>query len=697
MNSLAPFFCLLGAMAAPAENEDASAPLGEYIRIQVERIAEPPLLGIETGEEWKARRPELQRRMRSMLGLEPLPDRTPLNVQVRAVLESPDFVVENLLFESMPGLYVTGNLYRPKEVDEPLPAVLYVCGHAQVEKDGVIYGNKAHYQHHAAWYAANGFVCLVVDTLQRGEVPGLHHGLYYEEQWWWQGRGYTPAGLEAWNGIRAIDYLTERPEVDPERIGVTGRSGGGATSWWLGAIDDRLAAVIPVAGITDLHDHLIEGGPDGRYPDGVIEGHCDCMYMVNTYRWDFDAVAALVAPKPLLVENTNADAIFPEAGVRRLFERLERVYDWYGARDRLDLVIGEGGHVDSVEIRHPSFAFMKRWLADGPTDPEAIEEPDRSIPIEQLKVLDVGETLDDAINDRIEETFVPKATPPEAPTSARAWNNIQRNVLATLQDHLFLGWPDDIDAEPLNLEVLEARTLADAGLTIHPFAFDSMPGARLVAWAIERPSASDTSRFQVRILTAEGWEAWRPLLEPEESDPAGGRQSEAVWTSLVNAPRWTLIVAPQGVGPTAWPEDEERHLRRKFALIGQTLDELRIWDVRRVLRVADELSELDLDALKIEIKARDDASIWALFAALFDDRVATLELIDPPGSLREGPAILNAERHLTLDEALIALGDRRVVVRDAPPDAFDWLREAIQRLGDAAPVELDFVETEAGN
>ena len=264
-------------------------PLSGSFRAEVESIGAEPLLGIDDAETWKARRPELQRRLRSMLGLDPMPERTPMAVEVREVVERPDFVVEAILYQSSPGLYVTGNLYRPRVVTEPLPAVLYVCGHAEVRRDGVIYGCKAHYQHHAAWYAANGYVCFVVDTLQLGEVPGLHHGTCREGRWWWQGRGYTPAGVEVWNGIRAIDYLAERPEVDPERIGVTGRSGGGAMSWYLGAVDDRLAAVIPVAGITDLRDHVLGGAPDGPHPTGVIEGHCDCMYFVNTDRWDFDA------------------------------------------------------------------------------------------------------------------------------------------------------------------------------------------------------------------------------------------------------------------------------------------------------------------------------------------------------------------------------------------------------------------------
>ena len=147
--------------------------------------------------------------------------------------------------------------------------------------------------------------------------------------WWWNNRGYTPAGVEAWNCIRALDYLQSRKEVDPERIGVTGRSGGGAYSWWIAAIDERIKAAVPVAGITDLENHVV---------DGCVEGHCDCMFMVNTYRWDYPLVAALVAPRPLLIGNTDARRDLP-AGRRRCgrTSKVRKIYELYGAGDKLAL------------------------------------------------------------------------------------------------------------------------------------------------------------------------------------------------------------------------------------------------------------------------------------------------------------------------------------------------------------------------
>ena len=106
-------------------------------------------------------------------------------------------------------------------------------------------------------FARHGYCCLIIDTLEAGEIPGEHHGAYTHGRLWWYARGYTPIGVETWNAIRALDFLETRSEVDARRIGVTGLSGGGVATWNLPAVDDRPACLVPVSGHTDLEAHIV--------------------------------------------------------------------------------------------------------------------------------------------------------------------------------------------------------------------------------------------------------------------------------------------------------------------------------------------------------------------------------------------------------------------------------------------------------
>ncbi|MGE5293885.1 MAG: alpha/beta hydrolase, partial [Solirubrobacterales bacterium] len=259
--------CVIASVAASAQQPEPLRPadrqLAEYFRSETAKLQSQCLSDVKTLEDWQAKRVVYKQQLLEMLGLDPFPEKTPLNAVVTGTVDQEKFTVENLQFQSMPGLYVTANLYVPKNLNKPAPAILYVCGHGEVKKDNISYGNKVAYHHHGAWFARNGYVCLVIDTLQLGEIQGIHHGTYRYDMWWWNCRGYTAAGVEAWNCIRALDYLQTRKEVDASRIGVTGRSGGGAYSWWIAAIDERIKAAVPVAGITDLQNHVVDGCVEG--------------------------------------------------------------------------------------------------------------------------------------------------------------------------------------------------------------------------------------------------------------------------------------------------------------------------------------------------------------------------------------------------------------------------------------------------
>ena len=320
-----------------------------------------------------------------------------------------------------------------------------MCGHSYRGRDG----NKTAYQSHGIWFARHGYICLTLDTLQLGEIAGVHHGTYREGRWWWLSRGYTPAGVECWNGIRAIDYLLERPDVDAARIGVTGISGGGAATYWIAAADERVKVAVPVSGMADLESYV---------SNRVVNGHCDCMFLYNAYQWPWTRIAALIAPRPLLFVNSDHDDIFPMDANQRVINRLERLYSLFGRGDDVDALVSIGGHAYRRDIRQAAFRFMNAHLKDDPrevTDSEVDlvtgdRDPVFPIPPQQLRVFPTDADLpSDARNGRIDQEFVPtaKVTLPES-SAFPGWRNEHLAELRRVTFHHF----------PTRVPLAEARS-----------------------------------------------------------------------------------------------------------------------------------------------------------------------------------------------------------------------------------------------
>ncbi|MFM7925622.1 MAG: hypothetical protein ACKPJJ_35835, partial [Planctomycetaceae bacterium] len=172
----------------------------------------------------------------------------------------------------------------------------------------------------------------------------------------------------------------------------------GAYSWWIAALDDRIRCAVPVAGITSLRDHVV---------NGCVEGHCDCMYFVNTYRWDYARLAALVAPRPLLISNTDKDPIFPLEGVVDIHRQVRHIYQLYKAGDQLGLQITEGPHADTQELHLHAFRWFNRHFRNDMTMIEKTAVKFFEPP--QLRVF--ADLPQDERNTKIDEQFVPAAQP----------------------------------------------------------------------------------------------------------------------------------------------------------------------------------------------------------------------------------------------------------------------------------------------
>jgi len=643
---------------------DPNRMLAEYFRLETAKLRDRCLADITTLEDWEAKRRLYRKQLFEMLSLDPLPEKTDLKAVITGKVDHNDFTMEKIHYQSMPGLYVTGNLYVPKGLEKPAPTILYVCGHSQVKKNGISFGNKAAYQHHAAWFARNGYVCFVIDSLQLGEIEGIHHGTYRYKMWWWNSRGYTPAGVEAWNCIRALDYLETRSEVDKDRIGVTGRSGGGAYSWWLAALDERIKAAVPVAGITDLQNHVI---------DGTVEGHCDCMFIVNTYRWDYPLVAALVAPRPLLISNSDKDNIFPLDGVLRVHEKVRNIYKLYNAEKKLGLHITEGPHEDTQEIRIHAFVWFNRFLKgenpiiDKPTVP--FFEPN------QVRVF--SELPADQINTRIHESFVPQAPQPAVPQSAEDWAK-QRNVLMdALREKSFRAWPTESEAGPL--DVKPVFSVERHGICLNAFDFTSQPFVRLRLYLAHRVGLRKPDLVMLNVLDEQQWTQWLSAMRvgfgaelgdqklPEPNEVAF-KQTQKV---ISNTNQVLAYFAPRGIGPTGWRVDERKltQIYRRFMLLGQTIDGMRVWDVRRAIQT---LRSLDsMKSVPIVLKGRSQMAGLALYASLFEPRIARLDLWHLPHSHQDGPTFLNVLRYLDMPQTL-AMAAERTQIHLYQKDDFQW-------------------------
>ncbi len=577
-----------------------------------------------TKENWDSKRLQWRDELQDMLGLKPWPAKTPLDAKIEKRWTVEGVKIENLHFQSRPGLYVCGNLYLP---DRPIPqggfpTVLYVCGHANVTDEGRLLGNKTGYHHHGLWMARQGVVCFIIDTIQLGELHGEHHGTYKLGRWDWISRGYTPAGVEAWNGIRALDYLESRPEVDAKRIGITGRSGGGAYSWFTAALDDRIRAAVPVAGITDLQNHII---------DGCVEGHCDCMYFVNEYGWDYPKLAALIAPRPLLLTNTDSDTIFPLDGVMRIHWLLTDLYKTLGKSNAYGVLVGPGPHKDTQELQVGAL----RWLLSSLVHAESLLD---SVAKKELAPMDlVSFPRESPKNERV--TSIPEwfvATESQRPESSDIETLIQ-NYQDRLFRKRFLAY------STIAPEVVQSGVLDGQKWSMLRWGGDDSWSFYAFHVEPQKPAPSTRSVFHIGLwdssIDPEKLSSWLELDRTKKTLHADG-----------DAHHW--VVFPRGWDSERWGADIKKRLQihRRFYLLGESIESLQ-WD--DCMRCLDYLQP-NVEANGIEIRGYHRSSPLACLVAwssrLLKDRPISIESIaleDYPTDARYAPTLPGFNKWLT--------------------------------------------------
>lgn len=296
---------------------------------------------------------DAQARVRQAFG--PEPERTPLNPRVTGIIERDGYRIENVIFESRPGFPVTANLYIPNGHSAPRPAVVGTCGHSTNGKA------ETAYQSFAQGLARLGYVCLLYDPIGQGERlqyvddslssqigVGVREHLHAGNQQFLVGEFL---GMwRAWDGIRALDYLLTRPEVDKQRIGVTGNSGGGTMTTWLSGVEQRWAMSAPSCFVSTFRRNV-----ENELPQDTEQ----CPPRALSLDLDHADFLAAMAPKPVIILAKEKD-FFDVRGSEETYERLRRLYKLLDAENNVALFVGPTGHGYSLENREAMYSWFNR-------------------------------------------------------------------------------------------------------------------------------------------------------------------------------------------------------------------------------------------------------------------------------------------------------------------------------------------------
>jgi cephalosporin-C deacetylase-like acetyl esterase len=556
-------------------------------------------------EQWEKRRVELRRQLWNSMGNFPLENRPPLNARITGTIDHGDHVVEKVLYESMPGLYVTALAYVPKHIEGRAPAVICVNGHWPDAKCQDLI------QRRCISLARMGVIAFCQDVIGTGErrayngsPPQWYHGFF---------RGATPwivdrslLGYIMFECIRALDYVSTRPDVDPKRIMCTGASGGGKQSMFFAALDDRLAGAVPVCYISSYQAHMGATACVGEVPVGILR---------YANQWE---ILGLHAPRPLLCIAASRDTpVFLPREMYVTLERTKQIYRLYGAEQQVRRAEVDSGHDYNREMREILYRHVRDHLLGNKDTP--ISEPD-NLPVEKEETLRVGlpantETMQSLTFRRAKE-LVAGFQVPESPAQ---WNNQREHILSPLQNDLFGGFPDGTQCRRKLV-----RKLNYAGYPAEQWTLEPEPGVLLPAVLVLPGEISGKSKRSAVIVV-------------DEEGKKSAFERGTVEALAANG-RVVLAIDYRGTGETAGtvpaieygPGTPEYNLSNYGLFIGRPIMSMWTFDVRCATDLL--ASRPEVDATRISIAGRGRGALAALLAAAFDHRIRSVALEEMLGT-----------------------------------------------------------------
>lgn len=586
------------------------------------------------------------------------PERTPLNARTVGVIERNGYKIEKVIFESQPKFYVTASLYLPTRGRAPFPAILFPLGHEE--------GAKAHdtWQQVLGSFAQKGYAALAWDPIGQGERVQMYDADFGESKVRHSTTEHTILGIQCllagdnlarytiWDGMRALDYLLSRPEVDATRIGLTGNSGGGTHTSYLAALEDRIHVAAPSCFITSWSALLDTIGPQDAEQNLVpwISAGLDHGDFIYAF-----------APRPFLLLSSIRD-FFSIGGARATYAEAQGVYKLLGVPEKLSMVEADDGHGYSKPRRLASYRWFGRWLKgidDQEPEPEvtsATEEELFCTEAGQVTVSLGGETVF-SLNQRRAEQFRPKGRP----FTSEELRNRVRSLTA-------------FEAPKNALVIKPYGEIARSGYRIEKLVYESEPGIHIPAL----------------LFAPEGGSARKPAMVyvhgrgKSAAAAVGGEIEQFVKAGLI-----VLAIDLRGLGETRSRNTEgnddfpvyfgDFESAMTALHIGQSLVGMRMTDV---LRGVDLLAARpDVERTKIYGFGKDAGALPLLHAAALDERIRAIAL---EGMLASYQTITQQRIHRQIFEQVIPgvlrsydLPD--VVAALAPREV--WIVNGVNALG----------------
>lgn len=638
---------VVGSVAAqPSEELDFVSGLEEFRHVRstlpahVNRLArglleerERTVAGLATSQQVAERQAYIRERMLAALG--GLPSRTPLNARTVGVLEREDYRVEKVIFESQPRLFVTGNLYVPKKGRGPYPGVLFPLGHEL--------GGKSYpvWQQMLGGLASKGYVAFTWDPLGQGERVQLYDADLGESKLRHSTTEHTMLGIQCllagdslarytiWDGMRALDYLLSRPEVDSARIAVTGNSGGGTHTAYLAALDDRIHVAAPSCYLTSWGRLLETIGPQDAEQIllpwiGSGLDHADFVYAFS--------------PKPYLILSAIRD-FFSIAGTRATYLDARRVYRVLGVPDKLSMVEADDGHGYSKPRRMAAYRWLGRWLKgvdDQAPEPDVVmatEEELRCTGSGQVSTALGGETVSTLNRQRVEQVGRNRRRLSGAQDLAAYQEEIREQVRRSSNVELRK------DAVPVS----RYGEIQRPGYRIEKLIYESEPGI-IVPALLFVPGTGEKRKPAIVYVHGQGKSA--------EAD-RGGQIEQLVEAGIV-----VLAIDTRGSGETRVKETQQNtDFRPHFGdfdstmtalLIGRPLVGMRAVDVGRGVDLLSARPEVDPG--RIYGFGKQAGAVPLLYAAVLDERIRRVVL---EGMLISYQSIVNRSIHRQVFEDVV--------------------------------------------